>query len=117
MNKKCSNIDNKFKVIISVGDDSGVGPEIILKALFSNEIPNNIDILIVGSQTNLENTYRNLKSLGIDDIVDPSNYSIFDIKIPFEIKKPKKSHGNASFYYLKKAIEIVQQYLNSVCPE
>ena len=50
-------IDDKFKVIISVGDDSGIGPEIILKALFSKEIPNNIDILIVGSQINLENTY------------------------------------------------------------
>ena len=55
-------IDDKFKVIISVGDDSGIGPEIILKALFSKEIPNNIDISIVGSQINLENTYMNLKS-------------------------------------------------------
>ncbi len=113
MSKRCINNDDKFKVVISVGDDSGIGPEIILKALFSKEIPSNIDILIVGSQTNLENTYRNLKSLGIKDIVDPSNYLIYDIKIPFEINKPKKSHGNASFFYLKKAIEIVQRYPNS----
>ena len=33
------NKKNKFKVVISVGDESGVGPEIILKALCSNEIP------------------------------------------------------------------------------
>ncbi len=108
-----STIDDKFKVIISVGDDSGIGPEIILKALFSKEIPNNIDISIVGSQINLENTYKHLKSLGVEDIVDPSNYKIFDIKIPFEINQPKKNNGNTSFFYLKKAIEIVQEYPNA----
>ena len=44
MSDNSYSIDNKFKVIISVGDDAGVGPEIILKALFSKEIPNNTDI-------------------------------------------------------------------------
>ncbi len=107
------NIDNKFKVIISVGDDSGIGPEIILKALCSKEIPNDIDILIVGSKINLENTYKNLKSLGINDIVNPSNYKIYDIKIPLENNNPRKNNGNASFIYLKKAIDIVQKYPNA----
>ncbi len=110
MSNKGNCTDTKFKIVISVGDDSGIGPEIILKALFSREIPNNIDILIVGSLENLENTYKKLKSLGVKDIVDPCNYKIYDIKIPFEIKNPKESNGNASFFYLKKAIEIVQKY-------
>ena len=105
--------NNKFKIVLSVGDESGIGPEIILKALFSKEIPNNIDIIIIGSQINLENTYKHLKSLGVEDIVDPSNYKICDIKIPFEINQPKKNNGNASFFYLKKAIEIVQEYPNA----
>ena len=30
------NTNKKFKLILSVGDESGVGPEIILKALSSN---------------------------------------------------------------------------------
>ena len=109
MNYKKNNIRRRLKVVISVGDESGIGPEIILKALFSKEIPKNIEILLVGSKINLENTYMKLKSLGIDNIADPNNYQIYDIKIPFEIKQLKKSYGNASFYYLKKAIEIVQQ--------
>tara|TARA_A100000164_G_scaffold357635_1_gene368454 strand:- start:427 stop:1467 length:1041 start_codon:yes stop_codon:yes gene_type:complete len=113
MNYKSNIIDDKFKVVISVGDDSGIGPEIILKALFSKEIPNNIDILIVGSKINLENTYKNLKSLKVENIVDPSNYKIHDIKIPFEKNQPKRNNGNASFFYLKKAIEIVQKYQNA----
>ena len=41
---------NTSKIVISVGDDSGVGPEIILKALCSNEIPKNIDFILVGSK-------------------------------------------------------------------
>ena len=41
------NTNNKFKIIISVGDESGIGPEIILKALSSEEIQKNIDFILV----------------------------------------------------------------------
>ena len=44
------NTNNTFKIVISVGDESGVGPEIILKALCSHEIPENIDFILVGSK-------------------------------------------------------------------
>ena len=39
-----------LKVVISVGDESGIGPEIILKALCSSEIPKNIEFKLVGSK-------------------------------------------------------------------
>ena len=113
MNDQSNNIGEKIKIVISVGDESGIGPEIILKALFSKEIPNNLDFIIVGSKINLKNTYKNLKSLGVKNIVDPNNYQICDIKISYEINKQKESNGNASFFYLKKAIEIVQKYPNA----
>ena len=51
MNNK--NKMNPFKIVISMGDESGVGPEIILKALSSNQIPENIDYILVGSKKNL----------------------------------------------------------------
>ena len=57
------NTDNVSKIVISVGDESGVGPEIILKALNSNEIEKNIEFIIVGSKKNLQNTYMHLRSL------------------------------------------------------
>ena len=41
------NTNDKLKVILSVGDESGIGPEIILKALCSSQIPKNIDIVTV----------------------------------------------------------------------
>ena len=52
------NTNKILKVVLSVGDESGIGPEIILKALYSNEIPENIDYILVGSKKNLQNTYK-----------------------------------------------------------
>ena len=54
------NANKTLKVVLSVGDESGIGPEIILKALCSKEIPENIDFILVGSKKNLQNTYKNL---------------------------------------------------------
>jgi len=111
MNIKNSN--NKFKIVLSVGDESGVGPEIILKALYSDEISENIDFIIVGSRKNLQNTYKHLKSLGLKNLVNPNNLNIHDLKISSSDNESKSSYGNSSFYYLTKAIEIVKQYPNS----
>ena len=44
------NTNKILKIVLSVGDESGIGPEIILKALCSNEIPENIDYTLVGSK-------------------------------------------------------------------
>ena len=42
--------NKKLKVVLSVGDESGIGPEIILKALYSDQIPQNIEYILVGSK-------------------------------------------------------------------
>ena len=41
------NTNNRLKIVLSVGDESGIGPEIILKALYSKEIPGNIEYVLV----------------------------------------------------------------------
>jgi len=107
------NKDNKFKVVLSVGDESGIGPEIILKALGSNEIPNNINYILVGSKKNLQTTYNHLKSLGLKNLANPNNLQIHDLEISSSISKSKSNYGDSSFYYLTKAIEIVKQSPNS----
>ena len=107
------NTNKILKVVLSVGDESGIGPEIILKALCSNEMPKNIDFVLVGSKKNLQNTYRSLRSLGLKNLANPKNLKIHDPEISSSDKKHKSSYGNSSFYYLTKAIEIVKQYPNS----
>ena len=52
------NVNEELKVVISVGDESGIGPEIILKALCSNEIPDNIDFTLIGSKKNLIDAFN-----------------------------------------------------------
>ena len=42
------NANKTFRVVLSAGDESGIGPEIILKALCSNDLPENIDYVLVG---------------------------------------------------------------------
>jgi len=105
--------NKKLKVIISVGDESGIGPEIILKALCSDEIPENIEFTLVGSKKNLLNTYEHLKSLGLEKLANPNSLQIYDLEISSSDKDTRSSYGNSSFYYLTKAIEIVKQYRNS----
>jgi len=57
MNIKKTN--DTLKVVLSIGDESGIGPEIILKALCSDELPDNIDYELVASKKNLLDTYKN----------------------------------------------------------
>ena len=106
------NKKNTFKIVLSVGDESGIGPEIILKALYSRELPKNINFLLVGSKKKLQNTYINLKSKGLKSIANPNNLQIHDLEISYN-NESKSSFGNSSFHYLTKAIEIVKQYPNS----
>ena len=111
MNIKAEN--NTFKIVLSVGDETGVGPEIILKALYSHEIPKNINYILVGSKKNLQNTYKHLRSLGLENIADPNNFKIHDLDISSSDFESKSTYGNSSFVYLKKAIEIVKKYSNA----
>ena len=105
--------NNKFKVVITLGDESGVGPEIILKALFSKEIPRNVEYILVGSKKNLQNTYLQLRSLGLKNIANPNNLQIYDLEISSSNDESKSNYGHSSFKYLTKATEIVQKYPNS----
>lgn len=109
------NISKKTKhIIISVGDEMGIGPEIILKALASNELPRNLDILIVGSKQNLIKTFNELHSKGITNIANPKELNIANIDHPKPINKnPYVISGNASFFYLRKAIQIVKSLPNA----
>ena len=101
---------NNFKIVLSVGDESGIGPEIILKALCSNDLPENIDFTLVCSKKNLQDTFRNLRTLGVENLANPKNIKIHNLEISSLSNKNRSYYGDSSFYYLTKAIELVKQY-------
>jgi 4-hydroxythreonine-4-phosphate dehydrogenase len=68
---------------------------------------------LVGSKKNLLDTYKHLKSLGLNKLANPNSLQIYDLEISTSDDQSKSSYGNSSFYYLTKAIEIVRQYPNS----
>ena len=108
--------NKKFSLVITAGDENGVGPEVILKALYSKEIPKEIKIIIVGSQTNFRKTHKLLTNLGVKNIINPNQLEIIDIlsnKKYQKISDPYILSGDNSFYYLKHAIEIVKTNSNS----
>ncbi len=107
------NANNIPKIVLSVGDESGIGPEVILKALYSYKTQENIDFILVGSKKNLQNTYTHLKSLGLKNIANPNNLQIYDLKFSSSDNESKSSYGDSSFNYLINAIKIVKQYPNS----
>ena len=112
--KKISSDDFINTIVISAGDESGVGPEIILKALASNQIPQKVNIRIVGSKKNLINTYKSLKLLGIKNIANPDELDIEDIKVPkINNSSWKTNCGNSSFVYLKEAIRLTKSQQNT----
>ena len=105
--------NNNAKIVLSIGDESGIGPEVILKALYTYERQQNVDFIIVGSKKNLQNTHAHLKSLGLKNVANPNNFQIHDIEVSSYDNESKSSYGDSSFNYLKNAIEIVKQHPNS----
>ena len=97
-----SNNNNKNTLIISLGDPAGIGTEITLKALGSNQLNENIKPLLVGCKNNIYETYSNLMNNGIKKIPNPTNLDIIDI--PLEKKFipgiVDENTGAASFKWL-----------------
>lgn len=103
---------------ISMGDPSGIGPEIILKSFL--EIRDKIPFVIIGdfSVLNLckeklfwkENINLNIIQTIDEAIFNNNTLNIYDLNIidinKFEIGKVSKESGDASFKYIEKAIKM-----------
>ena len=100
---------NKNTLIISLGDPAGIGTEIILKALGSKYLNNNIQPLIVGCKNNIYETYTKLINHGIDNIPDPEKLDIIDIPLEKKIIPGivDEHTGSASFKWLLNATNML----------
>ena len=61
-------IEAENKVVITIGDPSGIGVEVTLKALGSSNLPKNMQPLLIGCKQTIGFIYSKLKAQGIQKI-------------------------------------------------
>lgn len=90
-------------VVITMGDPSGIGPEVTLKALASPRVKGLADFLVIGDRFVFDKLKRDL---GL-------NLNVPLLSIPnvphktFSYGKSKASYGAASIEYIDKALELI----------
>tara|TARA_Y100001968_G_scaffold33593_1_gene25849 strand:+ start:1077 stop:2102 length:1026 start_codon:yes stop_codon:yes gene_type:complete len=109
MSKIKTSKNNKNTLAISLGDPSGIGTEITLKALGSNRLNKNIKPLLIGCKNNIYKTYSNLIDHGINNLPNLQNLDIIDIGLEKKIIPGivDENSGAASFKWLSDATDIV----------
>jgi 4-hydroxy-L-threonine phosphate dehydrogenase PdxA len=104
---------------LTIGDPAGIGPEITLKALASEKLPKDCEIVVFGDmnvlehRVNLMTDWPDLHSMtSIDDyktgcinVLDMKQISVAD----FETGKPQASCGKAAYAYFVKAIDLCME--------
>ncbi|MUL34837.1 4-hydroxythreonine-4-phosphate dehydrogenase PdxA [Gloeocapsopsis dulcis] len=94
------------RLALTLGDPAGIGPEVILKALAQIDFAQNYDVTVVGSKTQLIQSYEQLRQQCSDDFVNPEDLKILDIDIEQTITTGvgDAASGAASFAYMQVAI-------------
>ncbi|MEW6108009.1 MAG: 4-hydroxythreonine-4-phosphate dehydrogenase PdxA [Nitrospirota bacterium] len=102
------------KIAITMGDPGGVGPEVIVKALYSVEINEYCSPIVIGDRTVIENAlkllnlYIKLSTIKTPEESNPSPGSIEIIDMEeinfLEKGRPTAEGGAACVSYIKKAV-------------
>jgi 4-hydroxythreonine-4-phosphate dehydrogenase len=99
------------RLALTMGDPAGIGSEVILKALATQEIAQWGDVVVVGSQDLLAQTYRQLNLTGnLTPLANPSQLSVIDVPLSSRVTNQislgvgNAASGAASFAYLAYAI-------------
>ncbi len=106
---------------IPMGDPTGIGPEIIVKALANDELYRVCRPLVIGDAGVIEKAARicgiqiNVNVVADIDKLDSdkSNINVVDLKIInpdyLEYGKVQAENGRASFEYIKKSVELAME--------
>lgn len=98
------------KLALTLGDPTGIGPEIVLKALAEPEVRACARITVVGDRQVLEATHCLLRERCAATLADPAGIPMLECDTGFRLQSGRIGRGDAeggaaSFVYLKTAIE------------
>lgn len=113
---------NKSLIVIPMGDPAGIGPEIVVKAMGSEEIINSADCIVVGDKQiiqkaiNITKTKLEIHSIssvddakfkkGILNLIDLNNV---DMK-QFSYGEVSGMCGRAAYEYIEKSIQLAMNH-------
>lgn len=99
------------RLAIALGDPAGIGPEVILKALADPTVSQGCEITIVGSRSQLQQTYEHLQNqVPALVLANPERLTVLDVPLEPAIEQQiqwgigNAASGAASFRYLETAI-------------
>lgn len=93
---------HKIKVGITIGDPSGIGPAITIKAI--NKLKGIADFIVIGDNWVLNKAYGSSLAGHSFKLIDLHNVS----RNNFSFGRVKAEYGKASIEYLDKAIEMIK---------
>lgn len=97
------------RLALTLGDPSGIGIEVILKALADSAIAQLAHLTLVGTRSLLNRSYLRLKNQGLE-IADPEKFSLLEVSLDknteaqLQLGRGNGASGAASFAYLETAI-------------
>ncbi|MEM8505952.1 MAG: 4-hydroxythreonine-4-phosphate dehydrogenase PdxA [Cyanobacteria bacterium P01_D01_bin.1] len=100
----------KPRLVMTLGDPAGIGPEVVLKALSNPMFSERAAISVIGDRKLLQSTYIQLKTASYPDLVDPESLNFIDAGISQAITSEvilsveSRSSGEVSFRTLEQAI-------------
>jgi len=94
---------NKPLIAITMGDPSGIGPEVTLKALASSNVSKLADFFVIGDGAVIEMTKRALKLKSDVPLLDLANVPAKDFR--YGVSRP--SFGKAAIEYIDMALELL----------
>ena len=108
--------DRKPRLVITLGDPSGIGPEVVLKTLSQPTFEQSAEISVVGNRKHLRALYHQIKEAAPNSILrNPDTLDFIDISVPegiasgLKIGEGNRSSGEVSFRSLQKAIALTTQ--------
>ena len=100
----------RHELVIALGDPAGIGMEVVLKALASPTLPEELQPLLVGCRKSLLRTHARLQQQTSLPLADPATLSIDDqpLETSVEPGQPTTNGANAGFRWLTRAVELLQ---------
>jgi 4-hydroxythreonine-4-phosphate dehydrogenase len=102
-----SHKQQRSRLVLTLGDPAGIGPEVVLKALADPDVRKNCDVTVVGSRDLLTQAYTKLNLSGnLEALANPADLSVLDVPSQGEIimGTGNAASGAASFAYMETAI-------------